>query len=89
VGAVLLAAAAVAVRRACGAPPRDPWAEPGSVARQERWLTTARHLLGEAAFAQVWRQGLALAPDDAARVATRAGPQAASHILGATSAPNP
>jgi tetratricopeptide (TPR) repeat protein len=68
--AVYLAAVAVGVRQAFGALPQDPWLEARLIARQDRWLTSARHMLGDASFATVWHQGLDLPVEDVARIAT-------------------
>jgi tetratricopeptide (TPR) repeat protein len=68
--AVYLAAAAVGVRQAFGMLPQDPWLEARLSARLDRWLTSARHRLGDACFARLWRQGLDLPLEDVARIAT-------------------
>jgi DNA-binding CsgD family transcriptional regulator len=76
--AVLLAAAATALREAAGLPPL-------SGARAERYLAPARQL-GDAAVAELWARGLELSPAAAIAVALEppAAPVTAAESAGAT-----
>ena len=75
--AVLLTAAAAALREAAGLP--------APARRSQRYLDAARGL-GQEALTELWEQGLGLSPDAAVTLALSSGPQAAADGPGSSDA---